>query len=519
MREERELKKIWQSTDFDAIAKKVALESAVLLKNEQNLLPLNKEKHAAVIGAMAEKPHCQGAGSSRVNPRRVVSFVDAMHDEGLGWDYARGYSLGPDPDPRLEREALDLCGGKDAVLIFAGLRDFEESESYDRPDLELPAEQNALIERASAENPNVVVVLHAGSPVRMPWLDKVKAVLLVGLAGQMAGSAALDLLLGRANPCGKLAETWPLALEDTPAFGQFGKRFNTQYRESVFVGYRFYESFSKPVRFPFGFGLSYTSFRVSDLEVNQENLAPGEMLEVTVRLTNTGPLAGKEVVQMYIAPPVSAIFRPRKELKAFQKVELAPGESQTIHFQLKHSDFAYWNTSIHAWHTETGEYRLLVGTSAGDLPLEAGIFLTSDQPEVSVPDYAQAAPEYYAYGTGVLQVSEKSFEAVLGSPLPVDPVGEPKTYDLNSTLWDARQRVLGKLIALIVGKISRKISTGGGEFQEANDRIMEASVLDSPLRSYVLGGVRMNVAEAIALLLNGKFPRAIKKLLEKEKAC
>ena len=519
VREERELKKIWQSTDFDAIAKKVALESAVLLKNEQNLLPLNKEKHAAVIGAMAEKPHCQGAGSSRVNPRRVVSFVDAMHDEGLGWDYARGYSLGPDPDPRLEREALDLCGGKDAVLIFAGLRDFEESESYDRPDLELPAEQNALIERASAENPNVVVVLHAGSPVRMPWLDKVKAVLLVGLAGQMAGSAALDLLLGRANPCGKLAETWPLALEDTPAFGQFGKRFNTQYRESVFVGYRFYESFSKPVRFPFGFGLSYTSFRVSDLEVNQENLAPGEMLEVTVRLTNTGPLAGKEVVQMYIAPPVSAIFRPQKELKAFQKVELAPGESQTIHFQLKHSDFAYWNTSIHAWHTETGEYRLLVGTSAGDLPLGAGIFLTSDQPEVSVPDYAQAAPEYYAYGTGVLQVSEKSFEAVLGSPLPVDPVGEPKTYDLNSTLWDARQRVLGKLIALIVGKISRRISTGGGEFQEANDRIMEASVLDSPLRSYVLGGVRMNVAEAIALLLNGKFPRAIKKLLEKEKAC
>ena len=220
---------------------------------------------------------------------------------------------------------------------------------------------------------------------------------------------------------------------------------------------------------------------------------------------------------MYIAPPVSAIFRPRKELKAFQKVELAPGESQTIHFQLKHSDFAYWNTSIHAWHTEAGEYRLLAGTSAGDLPLGAGIFLTSDQPEVSVPDYAQAAPEYYAYGSGVLQVSEKSFEAVLGSPLPVDPVGEPKTYDLNSTLWDARQRVLGKLIALIVGKISRRISTGGGEFQEANDRIMEASVLDSPLRSYVLGGVRMNVAEAIALLLNSKYLRAIKKLMEKEK--
>ena len=519
VREEREPGKTWQVEDFESVARKVALESAVLLKNEQELLPLQAGSNVAVVGAMAEKPHIQGAGSSRVHPRRMVPFLDALREEQLNWPYAQGYDLDGKENALLEQEALELCRGKDAVLFFAGLRDTEEAESYDRQHLELPTAQNALIERIASENPNVVVVLHAGSPVRMPWLDKVKAVLLVGLAGQMAGSAALDLLLGRANPCGKLAETWPLALEDTPAFGQFGKRFNTQYRESVFVGYRFYESFSKPVRFPFGFGLSYTSFRVSDLEVDQKNLTPGETLKVTVRLTNTGPLAGKEVVQVYIASPVSAIFRPQKELKAFQKVELAPGESQTIHFQLKHSDFAYWNTSIHAWHTETGEYRLLVGTSAGDLPLEAGIFLTSDQPEVSVPDYAQAAPEYYAYGSGVLQVSEKSFEAVLGSPLPVDPVGEPKTYDLNSTLWDARQRVLGKLIALIVGKISRKISTGGGEFQEANDRIMEASVLDSPLRSYVLGGVRMNVAEAIALLLNGKFPRAIKKLLEKEKAC
>jgi len=224
-------------------------------------------------------------------------------------------------------------------LIFAGLGDTEEAESYDRLHLELPEAQNALIERIASENPNVVVVLHAGSPVLLPWLGKVKAVLLMGLAGQMVGAATLDLLLGRANPCGKLAETWPLSLEDTPAYGQFGKRFNTQYRESVFVGYRFYQSFAKPVCFPFGFGLSYTSFEIDNLEISQASLAPGEALDVSVRLSNTGSRAGKEVLQLYVSPPASAIFRPQRELKAFAKVELEAGESRTVHFKLEHGQF------------------------------------------------------------------------------------------------------------------------------------------------------------------------------------
>ena len=518
IREERKPEKTWHAADFESVAKKAALESAVLLKNEQNLLPLQPGMSVAVIGAMAEKPHIQGAGSSCVNPRRTVSFMDAIREEQPGWAYARGFELSGKKNARLEQEALALCRGKDVVLFFAGLRDTEEAESYDRLHLELPETQNALIEKIASVNPNVVVLLHTGSPLRLPWLGKVKAVLLMGLGGQMVGTAALDLLLGRANPSGKLAETWPLALEDTPAYGQFGKRFHTQYRESVFVGYRYFESFERPVQFPFGYGLSYSTFSIDGLEVNRTSLAVGEGLEVSVRVTNTSSRAGKEVLQLYVSPPASAIFRPRKELKAFQKVELAPGESRAINFKLQHGDFAYWNARVHAWHCEAGEYRLLLGTSAADTPLEAVVKVFIDQPDVSVPDYSQSAPGYYAYGTGSLQVSDANYEALYGRSLPLDPQGETKPYDLNSTLWDARKRLRGKLLEVILKREGRKRVSGGGEYQEANDRIVDASIMDAPLRSYALGGVPMRVPEAIALILNGKVVKAIRKLLEREKA-
>jgi len=516
VRKERQPAKTWQTADFDAVAKKVALESAVLLKNGQNLLPLQAGTSVAVVGAMAEKPHIQGAGSSRVNPRCVVSFMDALHAVNMDWAYAKGYSLGAQSDPQMEEQALQLCRGKDVVLFFAGLRDSEEAESYDRLHLDLPAAQNALIERIASVNPNVAVVLHAGSPVRLPWLSKVKAVLLMGLGGQMVGTAALDLLLGKANPGGKLAETWPLALEDTPAYGQFGKRFNTQYRESVFVGYRYYESFGKPVQFPFGYGLSYTTFSIDDLQVNKTRLAMGEELEISVRVRNTGSRAGREVLQLYVSPPQSTLFRSQKELKAFQKVALAPSESRTVHFKLKYSEFTYWNAAIHAWHCEAGNYRLLVGTSAAETPLEVTVGLESDQTGVSMPDFAQSAPGYYAYGAGALNISDGAFEAVYGSPLPVDPQGEPKPYDLNSTLWDARKRLRGKLLAVILKREGRKRASGGGEYQEANERIVDASIMDAPLRSYAVGGVAMKVPEAIALILNGKFVKAVRKLLDRE---
>jgi beta-glucosidase len=202
-------------------------------------------------------------------------------------------------------------------------------------------------------------------------------------------------------------------------------------------------------------------------------------------------------------------------LRAFEKVELVPGESRTVHFKLEHSDFAYWNAAIQAWHCEAGEYRLMVGTSAAETPLEAALALVSDQPDVSVPDYTQSAPGYYAYGSGTLNTPYKAFEAIYASPLPLDPQGEPRVYDLNSTLWDARKRIRGKLLAVILGRIARKKASDGGEFREANDRIVQASIMDAPLRSYALHGVGMKVPEAIALILNGKIILAVRKLLER----
>ena len=517
LRGEREPSKTWQTTDFETVSKKLALGSAVLLKNEQELLPLPANADAAVIGMLAEKPHYQGAGSSLVNPLRAVSFLDALREENLGWEYARGYTLGARQDQRLAEEAVELARRKRLVLFFAGLRDIDEAESYDRLHMDLPAAQNSLIEKITSVNQNVVVVLQSGSPVRLPWLAKVKAVLLVGLAGQMTGAASLDLLLGRANPCGKLAETWAFAAEDAPSHSQFGGRFSNQYRESVFVGYRYYQTFQKAVCFPFGFGLSYTSFRVDNLELNRSSLAPGEDLEVSVRVINTGSRAGSEVIQLYVSPPASAIFRPRMELKAFEKVVLAPGESQTVRLKLRHSDFAFWNTSLRAWHCEAGEYRLLVGTSSADTPLEAQIAVETNLPEARVPNYTETAPCYYAYGSGALRVSAEAFEAVYGASIPPDPQGEPAEYDLNATMWDARESLRGKLLAVIIKKFGTKTALGGGEFQEANERIIDASIMDAPLRSYILGGVPIKVPEAIALLLNGKVFQAIRKLLEKDK--
>lgn len=515
VRQNQGVDKTWQTADFDAVAKRAAVESAVLLKNQDALLPLADGLRVVMVGELAERPHYQGAGSSRVNPRRLISALDAKQDEALNWDYTRGYRLGAQRDERLESEALELCRGKDVVLFFAGHLDTSEAEGYDRLDLDLPEAQNALIERIASQNPNVIVVLQCGSPVRLPWFEKVKGVLLMGLGGQMVGSAALDLLLGRANPSGKLAETWPLSLEDTPAYGQFGGRYHTLYRESVFVGYRYYESFNIPVRFPFGYGLSYTSFDISDIRTSQTRLEPDGKLEVFVTVSNTGTRAGREVLQLYVSPPSSTLFRPRKELKAFQKVMLAPGESQDISFTLRQSAFACWNAEIHDWHCEAGSYRILIGTSAASAPLEATIELVSDRPGLSLSDYRNSAPEYYANRSGKLVVSDQAFEAVLGRTLPQDKPEPKARYDLNTTLWDVRDRLRGKLIGFVVRRISRKLIGGDEYSREVNERIIQASTIDAPIRSYVVGGVSMSIAEGIVLLLNGKMLKGLKKLLEK----
>ncbi len=263
--------------------------------------------------------------------------------------------------------------------------------------------------------------------------------------------------------------------------------------------------------------MSYTSFEIDNLQISRPSLAPGETLEVSARVRNTGSRAGKEVLQFYVAPPESTLFRPQKELKAFSKMELAPGESLVVQIKLEHDAFAYWNAAIHAWHCEAGDYRLMVGTSAVDTPLEAVVEVASDQPGVRVPDYTQSAQGYYAYGAGALQTTDAAFESVYGSPLPLDPQGEPRVYDLNSSLWDARNRLRGRLLTALLGRAARKRAADSGEYQEVNDRIVQASILNAPLRSFAMGAP-MRVPESLALFLNGKIFQSIRKLLERDKA-
>ena len=275
-------------------------------------------------------------------------------------------------------EAVANASKAKAAVIFAGLPDAFESEGFDRAHMGMPGCQNELIERVAAVQPNTIVVLHNGSPVEMPWADKVKGIVEAYLGGQAVGAATVDILFGKVNPSAKLPESFPYKLEDNPSYLYYlGEGDRVEYREGVFVGYRYYDTKKMEVRFPFGFGLSYTSYEYSNLKVSADHIKDTDVLEVSVDVTNTGGMAGKEVVQLYVSDVESTVIRPVKELKGFEKVELAPGETKTVTFTLDKRAFAYWNTQLHDWHVETGEFRILIGKSSRDIQLEAAVTVES----------------------------------------------------------------------------------------------------------------------------------------------
>ncbi len=355
-------------------ARQIAAECAVLLKNDRAVLPLAEGETVALIGDFAASPRYQGGGSSHVNSARVSAARDCM-PAGMTW--TRGYDQAADlPDAAQQAEAVRAAQNAGAAVILAGLPERYESEGVDRTTLEMPANQNALIEAVAAVQPNTVVVLYNGAPVTMPWLDKVAAVLEMYLPGDAGGQATLDLLYGRANPSGKLAETFPQKLEDTPAYLNFpGENAVTEYREGIFVGYRYYDKKRMDVLFPFGHGLSYTSFAYSDLTVDRDTLTDADTLTVCVTVTNTGSCFGKEAVQLYIAPPAGMRQRPVRELKAFAKAALEPGQSQTLEFTLTGRDFAYYEPLLHDFYAESGRYGIEIGASSRDIRLRAAVAL------------------------------------------------------------------------------------------------------------------------------------------------
>ena len=421
-----------------ALARRAAEESLVLLKNEGSLLPLAAGSKVAVLGDFAKNPRYQGAGSSMVNSTQVDVLLDKLIDSELNViGYQQGFDRHGKPDAALQKSACELATQADTVILCMGLDEIAESEGLDRSNLRLAQNQVDLLQAVAAVNPKIVVVLYSGSVVETPWLDNCQALLYAALGGQAGAGAVADALAGKVNPCGKLAETWPLAYADVPSAADFAtRRKPVEYREGLYIGYRYFTTAEKAVRFPFGYGMSYTTFAYSDMAADEQG--------VSLTVTNTGSVAGTEIVQLYTAKKNSELFRPAKELKGFARVTLAPGEKQRITIMLDDKAFRFWNVKANRWEIEGGEYELLVGASVEDIRLCEKI---SVHGTATVHPYEDRDLECY-YKGDVLHVSDADFEKLLGHPIPN---GKTK-IDRNLTLGELNhaRSPLGWLVWLVL---------------------------------------------------------------------
>ena len=421
-----------------ALARRAAAESLVLLKNEGSLLPLAAGTKVAVIGDFAKNPRYQGAGSSMVNSTQVDVLLDKLIDSELNViGYQQGFDRHGKPDAALQKSACELATQADTVILCMGLDEIAESEGLDRSNLRLAQNQVDLLQAVAAVNPKIVVVLYSGSVVETPWLDNCQALLYAALGGQAGAGAVADALTGKVNPCGKLAETWPLAYADVPSAADFATRRKTvEYREGLYIGYRYFTTAEKAVRFPFGYGMSYTTFAYSDMAADEQG--------VSLTVTNTGSVAGTEIAQLYVAKKNSELFRPAKELKGFARVTLAPGEKQRITIMLDDKAFRFWNVKANRWEIEGGEYELLVGASVEDIRLCEKI---SVHGTATVHPYEDVDLDCY-YKGNVLSVSDADFEKLLGHPIPN---GKTK-IDRNLTLGELNhaRSPLGWLVWLVL---------------------------------------------------------------------
>lgn len=409
-----------------ALARKAAGEAIVLLKNEGGLLPLKDVKTLAVIGRSAKEPYFQGGGSSFINPTRVDVPLDEL--KALAGDakiqYAEGYQMEEGFDQARIDEAVTCARDAEVALLYIALPGFKESEGYDRPDLDLTQQQVALIQAVAAVQPNTVVILNNGSAVTMePWIAQVPTVLEAWMMGQAGGGAIADVLFGKVNPSGKLAETFPLRLKDTPAYLNFpGENHVVRYGEGLFIGYRYYDAREVDMRFPFGHGLSYTTFAYDNLHLSTENFEDVDGLDVSVDVTNTGDVAGKDVVQLYVHDHQARLQRPPKELKAFAKIELEPGETKTVTFHLDARAFAYYDPAYAQWITESGAFDILVGRSSADIQVKATAEMTSTQVLPCILDEESTIGEWLTdpRGAAALQPLIQQMQAQMATEMGPD---------------------------------------------------------------------------------------------------
>ena len=495
------LEKAPKTIDWDAhhaLARKAAAESIVLLKNKGDLLPLDPEARIAVIGDFAQTPRYQGAGSSVVNAPKVDSFLQVFEESGLhSVGFAQGFNRQGKPDPSLQSKAVELAAQADVVLLFLGLDEVKESEGLDRSDMKLAKNQIDLLLAIHRVNPKLVVILSSGSAVETGWQSHCQGLLWAGLGGQAGAGAVLDVLTGKVNPGGHLAETWPLHMEENPSYHNFGgPGRNVEYREGLYVGYRYYQTAGVPVAYPFGYGLSYTTFAYSNLTATPNG--------VTVTVENTGDRAGDEVVQVYIAKPDAKIFRPAQELKGFLRVHLEAGESRTVTIPLDDKAFRYWNDPAGRWAVEGGSYEVRVGGSSADIQLTATVTVAASG---DANPYEGLTLPHYQSGQ-VQDVPDEEFTALLGHPIPVSKVA----IDRNMTLGEIghARSPLGWLVHVIHKHLLMK------SLESGTPDLNLLFNYNMPLRAIakMTGGiVSMGMVDALVMELKGFWIIGIVRLL------
>ena len=505
--------------DVDAhreLASQAAAESTVLLRNEDKVMPMPQGASFAILGAFAKTPRYQGAGSSKIQPIKLDDTTDCLRVDGAEFAYADGYKLDSDvPDKALIKEAIEVAKDKDYAFVVVGLPPLYESEGFDRKNMKMPQSHTRLIEAVAEVSKNVVVFLLGGSPMELKWKDKVKGIMLCYLGGETVGQAISDLILGKATPGGRLAETWPAGSEDNPSDPYFpGFQKTVEYRESIFVGYRYYNTWDKPVVYPFGFGLSYTTFEYGEPAISKTEINDKETLDVAIDIKNTGGLEGSEVVQLYISHKNPTIFKAIHELKGFEKVSLKAGETKTVNFKLDKRSFAYYNTSINDWHVETGEYEIQIGASSRDVRRKISLKVSGAE-DVQIPDYRKTAPTYYDTKQDLSKVPDEQFVAILGRPLPKRQSEKGDSFDYNSTLGDISAHWFGKIFT---NNFKKKAMAHMGDVGEDIVVLMEHMFNDMPLRSVkMVAGDQLppNLLDGVLAIVNGKFFRGMRLILKK----
>jgi beta-glucosidase len=491
------------------VAQKAAEESIVLLKNEGNILPLQKGKKVAIIGDFAKDARYQGAGSSIVNPTRLEHTLDCVEgSEIVSIGFEPGFERYGKKSQKKIDKACALAKDADVVLLYIGLDEATEAEGLDRQGMKIPENQVDLIDALHNVNPNIVAVLSCGAAVEMPWIDKVKGLVHGYLAGQAGARAILRILSGEVNPSGKLAETYPLRYQDTPSYYNFpGKEVSVEYREGMYIGYRYYDTANVNVLFPFGYGLSYTTFEYSDIQVTKNG--------VTFKLTNSGKVAGMEAAQLYVGCETGDIFRPNKELKGFTKVSLDAGETKTVSIPFDDKTFRYFNVKTNKWEIEEASYEIMIAASSADIRLVETIFVEGTG--APLPYDRSKLPSYYSGNANNVSVEE--FENLLGHKVPVAKWNRSKPLGYNDTIAQCQYAKGGFAkaafyIITFAHWFLRKI----GKRSTAN--LIMMSIYHMPFRGIarMTGGIiNMPMLDGILMIVNGQFFRGLNHVLRERK--